>query len=280
MRAHRKTRRRFSALVLRPRPRSVISVVTSTVSWSSGLHRASRRPCLNPRGGARQANSSSPARLEGHPPHTIATGALRSIGPFNWQASGLMAGFGAPALFRGGGLGVLACDCDASRRRLQARKASSHPRPRCASSGGGSIARLMAPSCARGHRRLTAVLGVRSALRAVVRRLRRREPVLLHLGNGGHARIHIGSNPLDAYHEHRQHPIAKLTRSTWEAQSAGKVIDGPLPTSIRKFDYSPQLEQRPTKSSGGSQRRYAVARNSPRPRWRRWRPCRLAGATP
>lgn len=76
--------------------------------------------------------------------------------------------------------------------------------------------------------------------------------------------------PLDAYHEHRQHPIAKLTRSTWEAQSAGKVNDGPLPTSIRKFDYSPQLEQRPTESSGGSQRRHAVARNSPRSRWRRW----------
>lgn len=52
--------------------------------------------------------------------------------------------------------------------------------------------------------------------------------------------------PLDAYHEHRQHPIAKLTRSTWEAQSAGKVSDGPLPTSIRNFDYYSQFESQET----------------------------------
>lgn len=135
MRAHRKTRRRFSVLVLRPRPRSVISVVTSSVmELGSSPRIASSLPEPSRRSTPGEFLKSCSTRRASTPHHR--DGALRSIGPFNRQASGLMAGFGAPALFRGGGLGVLACDCDASRRRLQARKASSHPRPRRASSSG------------------------------------------------------------------------------------------------------------------------------------------------
>ena len=48
--------------------------------------------------------------------------------------------------------------------------------------------------------------------------------------------------PLDAYHEHRQHPLAKLTRSTWEARAVGKPGDGPPPASISNFDYHSPFE--------------------------------------
>jgi arylsulfatase A-like enzyme len=48
--------------------------------------------------------------------------------------------------------------------------------------------------------------------------------------------------PLDDYHEHRQHPVGKLTRSTLAARVTGKLDDGPTPASITNFDYHSQFE--------------------------------------
>jgi arylsulfatase A-like enzyme len=47
---------------------------------------------------------------------------------------------------------------------------------------------------------------------------------------------------LDQYHEHRQHPVGKLIRSTWEARTTGQMSDGPMPPSINNFDYHSQFE--------------------------------------
>lgn len=47
---------------------------------------------------------------------------------------------------------------------------------------------------------------------------------------------------LDEYHEHRQHPIAKLARSTWEARMTGDLGGGRVPSSNDKFDYHSQFE--------------------------------------
>jgi arylsulfatase A-like enzyme len=48
--------------------------------------------------------------------------------------------------------------------------------------------------------------------------------------------------PLDEYHEQRQHPVIKLTRSTFEAQRTGHLDDGPTSAPRSNFDYHSQFD--------------------------------------
>jgi arylsulfatase A-like enzyme len=47
---------------------------------------------------------------------------------------------------------------------------------------------------------------------------------------------------LDDYHEHRQHPVGKLTRSTFEARRTGHLDHSPTSAPSGNFDYHSQFE--------------------------------------